>query len=123
MGFSLSEKALLLGAFYPVRYPPPSCGSPICTAWRRLDLSGHQFSVAAADALAARGLSQGYLITQIPAGFLIQKYGGKIMLTINMIGTGVCTALLPAMLQSPKPVLLTWITLTISGENQRRNLL
>eukprot|EP01046_Picozoa_sp_COSAG06_P092909 COSAG06_NODE_39112_length_416_cov_0.817035_1_plen_101_part_10 len=80
------------------------------------DLSGHQFSVAA-DALTARGLPQGYLITQIPAGFLIQKYGGKIMLTNNMIGTGVCTALLPAMLQSPKPVLLTWITLTISGEN------
>jgi hypothetical protein len=38
------------------------------------------------------------------------------MLTINMVGTGLCTALLPMTLQSARPVLLTWITLTVSGE-------
>ena len=38
------------------------------------------------------------------------------MLTINMVGTGLCTALLPMMLQSTRPVLLTWFTLTVSGE-------
>ena len=38
------------------------------------------------------------------------------MLTVNMVGTGLCTALLPFTLQTPRPVLLTWITLTVSGE-------
>ena len=44
--FTLAQKALLLGAFYP-----------------------------------------GYLVTQIPAGFLIQRYGAKVSLTVNMVGT------------------------------------
>ena len=114
MGFTLSEKALLLGAFYPMSLRTPTQHNTSRYTLQSLAIVFHmgihltlQFRVRAA---------QGYLITQIPAGFLIQKYGGKIMLTINMVGTGLCTALLPMTLQSARPVLLTWVTLTISGK-------
>ena len=114
MGFTLSEKALLLGAFYPVSLRTLTQHN---AAQSTLQSSAMIFYLSVHLTLRFRVRAvQGYLITQIPAGFLIQKYGGKIMLTINMVGTGLCTALLPMTLQSARPVLLTWITLTISGK-------
>jgi fucose permease len=37
----------------------------------------------------------GYLITQIPAGALAQKYGAKLMLLLNLLGTAACFGCLP----------------------------
>lgn len=37
------------------------------------------------------------------------------MLTLNMVGTGLATALIPLTLACPRPILWTWITLTVSG--------
>ena len=34
-------------------------------------------------------------MTQIPAGYLIQRFGAKVLLTVNMIGTAMCTMVLP----------------------------
>jgi sugar phosphate permease len=74
LSFNPTQKALLLGAFYP-----------------------------------------GYLVTQVPSGFLIQKYGAKLMLTVNMVGTALATAALPLALSSARPITATWVALTISG--------
>jgi MFS family permease len=57
----------------------------------------------------------GYLVTQIPAGYLIQRFGAKVLLTVNMIGTAMCTMVLPLTLSGSAPISLTWLALTISG--------
>ena len=72
--FNASQKAVLLGAFYP-----------------------------------------GYLATQIPAGFLIQRFGAKLILTANMLGTSLCTLALPFTLCCTAPITATSIMLMLSG--------
>jgi ACS family sodium-dependent inorganic phosphate cotransporter len=45
---------------------------------------------------AVCGWACSYLITQIPAGILATRVGGKIVLTSNMAATAVLTLLIPA---------------------------
>ena len=49
---------------------------------------------AAADTVAL--LARGYLLTQLPAGWLAQRFGAKLVLTLNMAGTAVLFSLLPS---------------------------
>ena len=58
----------------------------------------------------------GYLLTQIPAGALAQKYGSKMMLLLNLVGTATCFGCLPlAFAASSGGVLLPAALLTIMG--------
>ena len=36
----------------------------------------------------------GYVISHVPAGWAVQKFGGLAVLTVNMLGTAACCALL-----------------------------
>ena len=54
MGFTHSERAMLLGAFYP-----------------------------------------GYVASHVPGGWAVQRFGGKVVLTINMVGTAVLCVAMP----------------------------
>eukprot|EP01045_Picozoa_sp_COSAG04_P022016 COSAG04_NODE_2430_length_4143_cov_4.576980_1_plen_294_part_10 len=40
--------------------------------------------------------TRGYLLTQLPAGWLAQRFGAKLVLTLNMAGTAVLFSLLPS---------------------------
>ena len=41
-------------------------------------------------------MPRGYLLTQLPAGWLAQRFGAKLVLTLNMAGTAVLFSLLPS---------------------------
>ena len=65
----------------------------------------------------------GYLLTQLPAGILIQKVGAKLTLTVNMIGTAMSALLVPRMLSaSTNPLRKAAIVLTIMGMFQGARL-
>ena len=55
---------------------------------------GESCRAAAADTVAL--LARGYLLTQLPAGWLAQRFGAKLVLTLNMAGTAVLFSLLPS---------------------------
>lgn len=58
----------------------------------------------------------GYLLTQIPAGALAQRYGSKLMLLLNLVGTATCFGFLPlAFAASSGGVLLPAALLTTMG--------
>ena len=57
----------------------------------------------------------GYLLTQIPAGALAQKYGSKLMLGANLLGTAACFGCLPLAFAASGGVLLPAALLTTMG--------
>ena len=57
----------------------------------------------------------GYLLTQLPAGMLIQKIGAKVTLTGNMLGTAACAALVPLALRTGAPITAASVMMTIMG--------
>ncbi len=57
----------------------------------------------------------GYLLTQLPAGWLAQRFGAKLVLSLNMFGTAVLYSLLPAAARSSTGTLPVAGLLTTMG--------
>ena len=58
----------------------------------------------------------GYMLTQVPAGWIAQHFGGKDILTLNMAGNAVLLCLLPAAARAGENLL--YVTLSIMGAFQ-----
>lgn len=57
----------------------------------------------------------GYLLTQLPAGWLAQRFGAKLVLSLNMFGTAVLYSLLPTAARSSSGTLPVVGLLTTMG--------
>jgi ACS family D-galactonate transporter-like MFS transporter len=57
----------------------------------------------------------GYLLTQLPAGWLAQRFGAKLVLSLNMFGTAVLYSLLPMAARSSSSTLPVAGLLTTMG--------
>eukprot|EP01051_Picozoa_sp_SAG22_P004330 SAG22_NODE_229_length_14598_cov_13.257052_11_plen_286_part_00 len=57
----------------------------------------------------------GYLVTQLPGGWAAQRFGARMVLTVNMCGTALCMLLLPLAIRGTKSVRAVGALLTTMG--------